>query len=754
MLQKLTLTLFLVLLSNIYLQAQWGYNPAQNTPIDSGANKVSTTPSIVSDGNNGYYLAWTKSKPGIYGTEVYAQHINENGIKQWPDTGILVCNATYNQFWPKLVTDGSGGVIIVWQDERNGFGSTDIYAQRITGNGTMLWNANGIPVLDNGAAELDPQIISDGNGGAMIIAWRSLFGGTVTDIYAQRIDASGARLWGVGGVTVCNAVNRQDIPKMVSDGRGGAIVGWWDFRNSATNNVPDIYAQRISAAGNIVWQNNGVSVCSMPYDQAAFQMASDNNYGAYFVWQDFRTSTFDQNNIDIYAQRIDSNGTSLWQANGIPVCSQSALQQMPSVITGIDNGITVCWWDNRNNSAGIYAQRLTSSGVSLWTADGIQVCANAAPAITFTYPMQVSDGNNGMYIFWQNKGTSSGFDIYAQHINAGGMEQWTTGGVPVCNANGDQVLTYTDNQVRDGDAISDSHGNAIVTWSDKRRTDGFSDIYISKVSDAPAERPVVTGIDRQCQNNAAATAKLLNPPAAAAVIITQDGLPIEYSPVDSSFIYFVGGNTSVGDHVVHIQYSNFAGVTQVDSTYSVISSVTKAITITGNVNVTAGQQVNLSSSVTNEGPDPQLQWQENISNAGWIDIPASTLLTLAYTPLHTGDKVRCLLTNSDLCSTPLTAISNELVFTVNNANGGINNRAIHFYPNPAYSVLYIDSLKAADNWETVDLYSADGKKVMASQNINDREAISLDLKRLAAGTYIVLLRRKNGKPVHCKLIKK
>ena len=43
-------------------------------------------------------------------------------------------------------TDGAGGAIIVWADERWGTADVDIYAQRIDGSGSPLWAANGAPV--------------------------------------------------------------------------------------------------------------------------------------------------------------------------------------------------------------------------------------------------------------------------------------------------------------------------------------------------------------------------------------------------------------------------------------------------------------------------------------------------------------------------------------------------------------------------------------------------------------------------------
>jgi hypothetical protein len=752
MIQKSTLVIFVFLFSKIYLYGQWNYAPAQNTPIDTGLNKVSSNPSIANDGNGGYYIAWMKRRPGIYGTEIYAQHINANGIKQWPDTGVVICNAALNQYWPKVIADGSGGAIIAWQDQRSGFSNFDVYAQRITSSGAVLWSPNGVPVFDNILDEFGPELISDGNGGAILVAWRSASGGNATDIFAQRINAMGSRLWPANGIAVCNANNRQDIPRLVSDGNNGAIIAWSDFRNSPANNVPDIYAQRVNADGTTRWLNNGIPVCSMPYDQTAFQIVKDNNNGAYLVWMDLRNSTPTVNTSDIFAQHINGNGAGLWTTNGISVCSATNIQTTPGVIADNNNGITICWSDARLNRPAIYAQRFSSAGVPSWTTDGIPVCVNAGPSNHIANPFQVSDQNNGMYVFWQDQRNGTESNIYAQHLDASGTPKWTIDGIPVCNATGNQFLTYADNQLTNGDVTGDGSGNAVITWQDGRNLAGADDIYISRVSDAPAI-PIVIDIKQQCQNNLSAKGKLVNPPVAASIAITQDGVPLNYSGTDSSFVYFAGGSTTAGNHTVSIKYSNFAGAVQKDSTYLVAASVTPAISISGTINVDPGQSVTISASFTNEGNTPLFQWQESRSNGAWLDIPGATTSMLTYTPLQTGDKIRCVLTSNAVCSYPSSATSNVLIFTVNASQTPAGNNGIRVYPNPVHTILFIDSLRAGDKWQTANLYSIDSKHLVVSKNITNQVKVSLDMAGFASGAYILMLKREDGSAVYFKLIK-
>jgi len=157
------------------------------------------------------------------------------------DDGIALCSAEGDQGRvvgiPQACSDGFGGAIIVWGDERNG--NRDIYAQHIDEMGRMLWALNGINVSSNINDEDDPQIISDGFGGAIIV-WEIYISGSY-DILAQRIASNGTSLWGNSPVIVCNAPAGQMMPKICSDNDGGAIITWHDDRNPPYN-LYEIYA--------------------------------------------------------------------------------------------------------------------------------------------------------------------------------------------------------------------------------------------------------------------------------------------------------------------------------------------------------------------------------------------------------------------------------------------------------------------------------------------------------------------------------
>jgi hypothetical protein len=144
------------------------------------------------------------------------------------------------------VSDGSGGAIITWMDGRNGIPQTrDIYAQRVA-NGAIQWTPGGVPICTAQNNQHGPIIVSDGSNGA-IITWQDERNGN-WDLYAQRVDANGAVEWAENGVPICTAQGNQYIcPIIVSDSSNGAIITWTDERNGNL----DIYAQRVFSDGSL-----------------------------------------------------------------------------------------------------------------------------------------------------------------------------------------------------------------------------------------------------------------------------------------------------------------------------------------------------------------------------------------------------------------------------------------------------------------------------------------------------------------------
>ena len=379
-------------------------------------------------------------------------------IITWTFDGVAISTASNDQWVSQIISDGMGGAFITWMDERNG--DPDIYAQRINSTGDILWDVNGIPICNANRHQYSPQIISDGAGGA-IITWYDFRDSIDFDIYAQRINSTGDIQWDVNGIAICTENNNQIFPKIISDGVGNVIITWFDHRSGIDD---DIYAQKINSTGHTKWAVNGSAVCTANNDQLEPEIVGDDEGGAIIVWRDYRNN----NNYDIYAQRINSTGSVQWIANGTVICNADKYQGKAQITIDGQGGAIITWYDGRAGPGDIYAQRINSTGLTQWTPNGTAICTIN---LNQDHPKIVSDGINGAIIVWVDyRGGTT--DIYAQRINFTGAGQWTPNGSSICTASYDQVAPAI---------VTDGADGAFITWYDGRSGTDF-DIYVQLVN--------------------------------------------------------------------------------------------------------------------------------------------------------------------------------------------------------------------------------------------------------------------------------
>jgi len=442
-----------ILSSAVYAGLEW---TANGEAICTAASSQ-LYPEIVSDGARGAIITWYDSRRDEY--DIYAQRINADGVVQWTANGVAICTAADDQCAPKIVSDGAGGAIITWYDYRTG--KSDIYARRINANGAVQWTAYGQAICTADNNQEYPTIVSDGAGGA-IITWMDYRGGNY-DIYAQRINADGAVQWTANGVAISTETDNQRYADVVFGAGlfgGEAIITWQDFRSGTDY---DIYAQRINLAGVVQWTTNGKAICTAENNQEYPTIVSDGAGGAIITWMDYRGG-----NYDIYAQRINANGAVQWADNGEAICTAAINQSTATIVSDGAGGAIITWYDNRGVDNDIYAQRINANGVVQWTDNGEAICTAADHQFT---PTIVSDGAGGAIITWWDYRRGN-YDIYAQRINANGVVQWA--------ANGEAICTAADHQCAPK-IVSDGAGGAIITWWDYRSGTNY-DIYAQRIS--------------------------------------------------------------------------------------------------------------------------------------------------------------------------------------------------------------------------------------------------------------------------------
>jgi hypothetical protein len=261
-------------------------------------------------------------------------------------------------------------------------------------------------------------------------------------------------------------VGEQKWPGIEPDGSGGAYIAWVDYRND----IEEVYAQRIDGNGTNYWRAMGVCINSDSVGQSLTydypQIVQDGYGGAIIGWRDRRSGK-----EKYYLQRVDSDSNALWAKGGVSVSDVHMHQFTYDLASDNAHGALVAWRSERPDNWSnydLYVQRILSDGSVAWGSDGIPVCVSSAWWVRFPYVIPSGSGN--ALICWQDirDGTSH---IFAQKVDSLGTVQWTHNGITICDASGGQGYPMM---------ITDSEEGALIIWSDGRNNK--SNIYAQRIN--------------------------------------------------------------------------------------------------------------------------------------------------------------------------------------------------------------------------------------------------------------------------------
>jgi hypothetical protein len=251
---------------------------------------------VAADGLGGLLVVWRDSRSDF--GDIYVHHLLGDGTPDptWVANGTPLCSATGSQYLPVLVNDGAGGALVAWQDDRAG--NSDIYAHHVTARGVDTgWPVNGRAVGTGTSAQVEPVMASDGAGG-VIVGWEDNRLG-VYDLYAARVTSTGAidATYPMNGRRVSAAPASPFYIAATGDGAGNAIFAWTDTRFGTY----DSFAQRLGRHAYLGSpESELVSVKDVVLDQGGqvkvswnaspLDVASDPNVVAYDVFRSVPTS--------------------------------------------------------------------------------------------------------------------------------------------------------------------------------------------------------------------------------------------------------------------------------------------------------------------------------------------------------------------------------------------------------------------------------------------------------------------------------
>ncbi len=301
------LILFVMLLLSSSALAQWSSEGV--LLVDRGPLSGDMCP----DGQGGLWYAQLATDPVVQ--QVVVQHLDSEGYRSFDLQGIPVARDSTHYLCG--IQPGPDGDCIVMYSRGyldNQEVIWDIYAQRITQQGELLWGELGLDISTHSHTYKMPMsflghwTLSDGAGGLWGI-WRLGIGNY--DAFVCGVNADGTLKCPDGDLHVGFATNNQLPCEFVDDGAGGMVVlygtdadGYWGVRH--------IYAQRILADGSTL------------YDDALLVMDKPlGNADVYGNWHDIYLRRDPQGGYvittPIYWQRLSDDLVPQWAIEGVEV---------------------------------------------------------------------------------------------------------------------------------------------------------------------------------------------------------------------------------------------------------------------------------------------------------------------------------------------------------------------------------------------------------------------------------------------------
>jgi len=169
--------------------------------------------------------------------------------KNWRVNTNVESNTTYSdQIHSAISSDQYGNLYFAWEDYRGGT-TANIYGQKYSPSGSRLWSLGDVALTSGSANKITPSLATSPLGYSYVV-WAQQKGLNYR-LYWEKIDPQGKIIWGPQVVTNSSTNQLNPTIKMASP---TSTVIVWQGKNSSGD--WDIYAQKYDSDGNKIWSQD------------------------------------------------------------------------------------------------------------------------------------------------------------------------------------------------------------------------------------------------------------------------------------------------------------------------------------------------------------------------------------------------------------------------------------------------------------------------------------------------------------------
>ena len=231
-----------------------------------------TLPKVVRDDRNGLMVFWRNGLMGLLTpnehVRIEGQHLSPDGARSWGTRGRIVRTtkltagtAGYLSTSLAAVADGQGGAVVSF-DDGTAPTNLDVFAQRITGDGRLLWR-NGVAVATGSGYQANDSLTATRDGGAFVTVWMPVDFGN--ELWLYRLGANGKALWKQQVASGDPRLAFSDLGAYASFDNGRLRLAWEHYRTDGRSF--DVYLAVYDLAGHRLNGADGTPLNSDQHSQ-------------------------------------------------------------------------------------------------------------------------------------------------------------------------------------------------------------------------------------------------------------------------------------------------------------------------------------------------------------------------------------------------------------------------------------------------------------------------------------------------------
>jgi hypothetical protein len=237
-------------------------------------------------------------------------------------------------------------------------------------------------------------------------------------MFMMRYDTSGTPVWPVPVQLSSKTIGFVHFPTVVADNAGGAFIAF-TTGNPSNASLLDTYVQHIDVNGNL-WSTDGTEACngaSTHRDESSLHYDASTNTS----WVLMQELDLSQAHSGITLQRFDPAGNQLLGTTGFDVVPITGIINEPFELRQSDNGVIIIVYVQRDiNNNYLTAIMLDSTGAPYGLPNTHLLCAAGTDRYNVTVTSYWSDGTDGQVVaVWEDLRNDRG--IYAQNISTNGI---------------------------------------------------------------------------------------------------------------------------------------------------------------------------------------------------------------------------------------------------------------------------------------------------------------------------------------------